>query len=167
MTRAVGVALAIAVLVAGPARAGRLRVGDRLPAFALRDWQGRPLAASSLRGRVVCLDFWATWCPTCTTALPALDAVARRHPEATVLAVGVDDRLADGDRFVATRLPAPALTLARDPGGDLLARLGADGMPALWVVDRDGIVRLAVAAYTPERLEEVERLLAELARAAP
>ncbi len=62
--------------------------------------------------------------------------------------------------------PAPALTVLYDPDGGVLARYGAEGMPALFVIDRGGVVRLAEAGYTPERLGLVERTVAALLGAA-
>jgi thiol-disulfide isomerase/thioredoxin len=152
-------------LLAAPARAGTIRVGDRAPEFTLSAWDGGPLALTELRGHVVCLDFWATWCATCKTALPALDAIARRHGDAVrVLGVNIDAERAPADRFLEQYLPRRALTLARDPGGSLLARYGAAGMPALYLIDRDGIVRHVESGYDATALERVDRALGELSR---
>ena len=140
-----------------------LRAGEPLPAFAVEAWNGGVISPATLAGRPACLDFWASWCPACTPALPALDAIARRHPEVAVIAINVDARRADAERSIAARLPERRLTLARDPDGVLLARLGAEGMPALYVIDAAGVVRLVEGGYGLARLAAVERLLAELA----
>jgi len=159
----------LAVLLwAGIARADAVRVGDPLPDLTLADAHGRPVALATLRGRVVCLDFWASWCGHCKTALPALDAVARRHAARglTVVAVNVDQSRAPADRFLAERLPDPALTLLYDPDARALARFAPAGMPALYLVDPAGTVRLVEAAYDPARLGEIERAIERALEAA-
>jgi thiol-disulfide isomerase/thioredoxin len=154
--------LVLAVACAGVAHAGRLGVGDVVPDVALQDWNGRPVALADFRGRPVCLDFWASWCVPCRTALPALDAIARRHPDVVVLAVGIDRDRTAADRYLADRLPNPAVTLLHDPGGALLGRLGAGGMPALYLIDQDGKVRRAESGYDPDHLPAIERMLEDL-----
>lgn len=161
-------ALAAVLLVAGAAGA-RVEVGDPLPPLTLPDARGQPVALAALRGRVVCLDFWASWCPPCREALPALDALARRlgGRGLTVVAIGVDAERAPAERFLAERLPAPSLTLLYDPAAASLMRLGPGGMPALYLIDRDGIVRRVEAGYDPARLEEVERAVERLLEPPP
>lgn len=155
----------LALLVSpGLTLAGQVGVGYRAPAFTLEDWEGHPVSLVSFRGKVVCVDFWASWCVACTQALPALDAIGRRHRSAglEILAVNIDEDRAKADRFLAERLREPSLTPLRDPGGNLLARFGAKGMPALYLIDRDGVVRLVDSGYSPDQLDLVERKLAEL-----
>ena len=153
---AIGMVAAVGVAVAG------VVPGDRLPPTTLRAWADAPLDLASLRGRVVVIDFWATWCAPCAAALPALDALARRHPDVVVVAASIDDDPAAADRFVAAHLPAPALTLARDPGGRVMNRLGAPGMPTLVVVDRDGVVKRVTAGWDAEHERALVREIAAL-----
>jgi|SRR5215831_20870172 len=142
-----------------------LRVGDQLPPFTVEGWNGGTISPASLAGRPACLDFWASWCPACTPALPALDAIARRHPEVSVIAINIDASRADGERSIAIRLPDRRLTLARDPDGEVFRRFSDGTMPALFVIDADGVVRVAESGYGIERLTEVERLLTDLGTA--
>jgi thiol-disulfide isomerase/thioredoxin len=156
-------------LLAALALAGSVGVGDRAPDFTLSDWQDRPVALADFRGKVVVLDFWASWCAPCKAALPALDAIARRHAAAglAVLAIDIDTDRRAGERFIAERVPESAMTLLRDPGGDLLARFGASGMPALYVLDREGTVRAVESGYDVGKLDEIERLLTQLVVGGP
>src|SRR5262249_50545426 len=144
-------------LVPATARAGSIQVGDRAPAFTLPAWNGGSVALESLRGRTVCVDFWASWCAPCRTALPALDAVPRPHPHRTLVSAGIHRRRAAADRSLAERLPGgTVMTLVHDPGGALLSRFGASGMPALYVIDPTGTVRLVESGWTNDRLAEIE-----------
>jgi thiol-disulfide isomerase/thioredoxin len=141
------------------ASAGTIAAGDRLPAFDLATWDGARLASSAVAGKPVIVDFWASWCVPCRTALPALDAVARRLRDrgVMVVAVNVDRDRAKADAWLAERLPERALTLAHDPEGAFLARCGAGGMPAVYVVDGDGIVRFVESGYALDRVAAIER----------
>ena len=158
------VLLALALFLPGCVHAGHIRQGDRLPDLTLPDWRGGSFDVASLHGKVVLLDFWASWCGVCRTALPALDAMARRYQAAGLVVVGIDidGSRASADRFLAERVPNPTLILLYDRDGAMMARMGASGMPALYLVDRTGVVRRIDAGYTPEHLHDVERSVAEL-----
>src|SRR5262245_32963332 len=113
------------------------RTGARAPEFTLPDLDGRPVALAELRGRVVVVEVWASWCAPCGTMLPALDALARRYPasEVTVLAVSVDQSRAAAEALLADRVGDPTLTVLHDRSSEVLARYGADGLPATYVID--------------------------------
>jgi thiol-disulfide isomerase/thioredoxin len=155
---------ALALLFLAATAGASVRRGERAPDFTLPDFDGRPVALRDLAGKVVVLDFWATWCAPCRTALPALDAIARRHADAglVVVAAGIDTDAARADRYLAEHHPAPKIVFARDPGGSLLSRFGADGMPALYVIDRKGVVRGVESGYAPDQLAAVEILIERL-----
>jgi len=159
------------VLAAAPSvsHAGAITVGASVPNVALADFQGGAVHLDGLRGRLVLIDFWASWCQACRTILPALDALSRRYPPSQVefLAVNIDTDRERADQFLAERIPRPNLHLVADPGGTVMARFGASGMPALYVADRLGIVRLVESGYTIDRLAEVQRLIDTLLDAAP
>jgi len=155
-------ALASALVIGVPAAQAGARVGHPAPDFTLPDWQQRPLALATLRGTIVVVDFWASWCIPCAPMLPALDALARRDPgRVRVLAIDVDQSHATGDAFLREHVADPALTALRDPDGAVLARYGAPGMPAVYVVDRDGVIRFVDTGYSPESFEALDRAVAE------
>ncbi|HJQ85202.1 MAG TPA: TlpA disulfide reductase family protein [Candidatus Binatia bacterium] len=144
--------------------AGAVSVGAPAPAVTLVDAERRPLPLETLRGKVVCLDFWATWCAVCKTALPGLDAIARRHAGRglEVVAVGIDGDPALAERVLRERLPDAALRAAYDPSGSVFSTFRARGMPALYLIDRAGVVRLVESGYEPGRLDAVEREIERL-----
>lgn len=160
-------AFLLLVLAVPAAHAGTIAVGDVAPAFVLPDRAGRPVSLAARRGKLVCVDFWASWCAHCRRALPALDALARRHAgELEVLAIGIDRERAPGERFLSTTLPEPTLTVLYDHEGEVMRRFGPSGMPSLYVIDAGGVVRLVAGGYEPAALPEIERAVERLLPAA-
>ncbi len=159
-----GVALlAVLLLAAAPALA-TVRVGDAAPDFTLVDGAGRPVALASFRGEVVILDFTASWCVACRTALPALEALGRRHAArgVVVVTVVIDAARADADRFLAEVVPGHTMRVLYDPTARTLAGFGAAGMPAHYVLDRHGVVQLIASGYSDERIAAIETILTRL-----
>lgn len=157
------VALLLFVAVGPPPAYARVTIGDAVPAVNLLNWDGQAVNLGEQRGKVVVIDFWASWCVVCRQALPALDAISRRFTgfPVVVMGINIDKARSMADRFLAEHLPAPAMLLLQDPKAEVLARFGAEGMPAIYVVDPSGIVRVAESGYAPERLTAVERAIAQ------
>ncbi len=160
-------ALAMVILLAAAADAGSARTGAPAPELQLPDWQNHSVSLASLRGTVVVVDFWASWCAPCAEIVPALDALARRNPGVRILAVGIDTSREAAAAFIKERLPDRALTLLRDPGGSVLARYGASGMPAAYVVDGEGVVRFTESGASPDYVPALERAIAAARPASP
>ena len=107
---------AASLLLAVPAQAGLSR-GDVAPTVVLADAEGHPVGLEAFRGRVVILDFTASWCVACRTALPELEKLGRRWADRGVLVVTVvlDADRPDADRFLAAVVPGHAMTVLYDP----------------------------------------------------
>lgn len=128
---------------------GTVRVGDPVPAFSLRDLDGREVGFEDVRGRAVVLNFWATWCPPCRREMPAFDAVHRAYPEdeVAVIGVAVGESPAVVERFLAqTPVDYPIWVDAprgadTDRTDELHRRFGGVGMPTTVFIDPSGVVR--------------------------
>jgi cytochrome c biogenesis protein CcmG/thiol:disulfide interchange protein DsbE len=158
----------VALWLAGiPGAAAALEAGAPVPdlAAAPLDGNAAEIRLSALRGRVVYIDFWASWCVPCRQSMPVLDDLFRRlEPRGlTVIGVNKDAVPADAQRFLR-RVPV-RFPLATD-GEDRLARAFAvKAMPSGYLVDRKGVVRHVHRGFTTESgaalAAEIESLLRE------
>ena len=123
------------------------------PPLALEDVDGRVHRLSDLRGRVVVVNFWATWCPPCIAEMPAIqrmyDALAGQGIR--VLAVNAGEHVEDIRSFVRNFEPALTFPLLRDSKGDTFARWRVLGLPHTFVVDPSGNL-----AYTAEGARQMD-----------
>ena len=102
--------------------------------------EGDRVVLDALRGRVVVLDFWASWCPPCRASIPALDAFAQRHPEVVVLGVNTEtERPASFVRSAHEALGARYPTV-QDADGRIQAAYEITGLPTILVLDAEGTV---------------------------
>ena len=145
-------------------RAGRL-INQTAPTVSATRLAGSdPVRLDALRGRVVLLDFWATWCGPCRATMPALDAMHRAHHGAGLTVLGLSTERTDRIRAHLARAPV-GYTIASD--GGTAERFGVDALPTVVVIDRAGRVRDVMVGIDPSsfrRLDAlVRRLLAEQA----
>ena len=151
-----------------PVGACALERGATVPAPPVSRPDGSAFDWSTTRGKVVLVDFWASWCGPCRQALPAYDAMAKRHADAgfVVLGVNVDEQRADADRFLKA-VPV-AFTVVFDSGGKAPEAYGVKAMPSSYLVGRDGKVRAVHLGFKPSDADKIEaEVRAALAEEAP
>jgi cytochrome c biogenesis protein CcmG, thiol:disulfide interchange protein DsbE len=133
-------ALAFAALLASCTLDGIPAVGRRAPDFAAPTLEGETVSLASLRGEVVLLNVWATWCFPCIREMPSLDALQRDFAGAGLRVVGVsiDGATATGDilEFVAEH--DLSLTVLHDPEQRVTRVFSTRGVPETWLIGRDG-----------------------------
>ena len=117
------------------------RAGFPAPDFALKDINGRTYRLADLRGKIVFLNLWATWCPPCRMEMPSMERLHRRlqGTDFIMLAVSEDE---DGSAAVRPFVDQMGLTfpVLLDQDGVLPPRYGVTGYPETFVIDRDGRV---------------------------
>lgn len=139
--------------------------GQPAPAVNLEAADGRPVSLAALRGQVVLVDFWASWCGPCAAAFPAYEDLFQQYRDRgfDVVAINLDEKRADADRFLADR--PHAMTIAFDPKGKSAASFGLQGMPTSFLIGRDGRVRFVHIGYSSGAADsyrrEIEQLLDE------
>ena len=113
-------------------------IGSPAPAFTLTDGN-RSVDLARLRGRIVIVNFWATWCPPCIEELPSLLQLQRDMPQVTVVAVSQDEDPQAYARFLLDN-HVTLLTL-RDPSARIPRLYGTSKIPESYVIDPQGVVR--------------------------
>ena len=154
----------VAFLVTAVVPAQALSRGARAPEIGLRDTQGRPVRLSQLRGKVVLVDFWASWCEPCAEEMPVLERLHREHRDEGLVVIGVniDNDEANMRRFL--RRNRVSFRIVHDGRHRVADRYNPPRMPSSFLIDRRGVVRYvhegfrAGDARTLE--QQVERLLA-------
>ena len=144
---------------------GGVVVGQTIPDFPLHNMNGKGhTSLVAMRGQVVLLDVWASWCEPCKIELPMLDDIAHRMAgrNVVVAAVSIDQDAENMRQFVATRKKW-ALKFFHDPAGAVAERLAPPKMPTSYVIDQQGIVRLVNTGFERADAKRIERRLAELA----
>jgi len=139
-------------------------VGRPAVAFALTSYEGAPMSLEALRGKVVVLNFWASWCyPACYEEAPVLEAAWRAYRERGLVVVGVDiqDTEPAASRFI--KQFGLSFPNAPDPKGKVSIDYGVYGVPETFVIDKQGRIRdKKVGAVTEAYLRaKIEALLEE------
>jgi thiol-disulfide isomerase/thioredoxin len=116
------------------------RIGANAPDFEWTGPDGEILRLSTYRGKIVVVNFWATWCRPCREEMPALQRVAASEPDVIVLEV---DLMEPGDkaRSFLDSLGLDRLNLVLDTDGATTRRFGVLTLPSTFFVDREGVIR--------------------------
>jgi cytochrome c biogenesis protein CcmG/thiol:disulfide interchange protein DsbE len=115
-------------------------VGDKAPNFSIKTDKGRTVSVSDFGGKVLVLNFWATWCPPCIEEIPSLDqfAATMKDSGVVVLAVSVDKNEKAYRSFLQRN--RPAFETARDPDANISSDYGTYKWPETYVIDKNGKV---------------------------
>jgi cytochrome c biogenesis protein CcmG, thiol:disulfide interchange protein DsbE len=136
-----------------------------VPSISLRAFDGRPVQLADLRGQIVVLNFWGSWCIPCREEAPALERVWQASRDNDVQFVGVNVWEAESDALNFVREQRISYMNLLDPAGQLAVELGLTGIPETYFVNREGkLVRRWIGPITDERLRS---LVAELEADAP
>ncbi len=153
----IAIALGVVVAGAGP--------GTSTPDLKLTTEAGTTVRLADLKGSVVLVDFWASWCIPCRTSFPAIDALQKelRDRGLAVVAVSVDEHRRDADLFLGQR--SHTMTVAFDPRGVAAEAFDLKGMPSTVLIERHGVIRYTHMGYTEKTIQqfrtEIRTLLSE------
>jgi cytochrome c biogenesis protein CcmG, thiol:disulfide interchange protein DsbE len=133
----------------------------RVPDFTFTTDRG-PLKLQDLRGKVVYLDYWASWCGPCRQTFPFMNELHARYRDKdfVVVAVTLDKNVADARRFLA-QYPANFI-IAYDPDGTTARALGVKGMPTSFIINQSGEIVATHVGFNEAYKSKIEREIKSL-----
>lgn len=157
--------LLVAVMLAS-GEALSVKVEQAAPAFMLGGMAnvkaGQKISLDDYKGKVVYLDFWASWCGPCRKSLPALNDIRNKYASRgfEVIAINVDENPDDGLKFL--REYSVSYPIAYDPKGAVPAAYQLKGMPYAFLIDRKGVVRHIHEGYRDGDQDKIETMVKAL-----
>jgi len=151
----------------GPNPGGRsfLPVGSVAPDWTLKTPDGKEVSLRSLRGKVVLLDFWATWCGPCRMAMPDVQKLYEKYKDKAVAVYGVCTwERGDPVAFMQQKGYTYPILLK---GDDVAARYRVTGIPTFYLIDPEGKILMAYSGLSPENARQVDELIAETLKKLP
>jgi cytochrome c biogenesis protein CcmG/thiol:disulfide interchange protein DsbE len=131
-------------------------VGHPAPDFTLTTWDGKPLQLSALKGKVVVLNFWASWCGPCNQEEPILEHTWQQYQADGVMVIGVDyqDQQAAAQQFLQQH--GITYPTAPDTSGTVSQAYGVNNIPVTIFIDRSGVVQRGILGQfkTEQQLDD-------------
>ena len=161
----VAVLMALALLGAAPAGSAVAAALDQAaPDFTLSSNGRRNLRLSEIRGQVVMLNFWASWCGPCRQEMPLLDALHQRYESLgfTLLGINVEQDATAARRYLE-EVPV-AFPILFDAANEVTRAYDVKAMPSTVLVDRDGRMRFLHQGYKPGDEAKYSKLVRQLLR---
>ncbi len=137
------------------------------PDFTLKNLDGVDVSLSDFKGKVVVLDFWASWCGPCREEFPFLIELAKENidKDFTILAVNIDTKIENCKKFIDKQKEKPLFPILSDTKGKIPELYKVENMPTTYIIDRSGQVRFIhkgfAESYKEEYRKQIEYLLSE------
>ena len=139
------------------------RVGDKAPSFSCKTLKGKEYTIDRLKGKVIMLNFFATWCPGCNLELPELEKEIwnkyRDNPDFVLLVIGREHTDKDLIAFAGSKnLDLPFVP---DPGREIYRLYASRYIPRNIVIDKEGNIVFQNSGFTAKKLSDIDRLIGE------
>ena len=157
---------ALSLLFLFPAAVGAVGTGESAPAFELEVLGGSGVAGlTDYRGKVVLLDFWASWCGPCRKSLPLYNEMYAELKDKNfeIIAINTDEDPAEGLRFLA-RYPVDYVVL-KDPGASIPPLYQLKVMPTSYLIDGNGIIQEIFLGFREGEMEHLQAAVEALLHA--
>lgn len=139
-------------------------VNSKAPEFIAKDLQGNTVKLSELKGKVIILDFWASWCVPCKKSMPHLIELYNRYKDTsfTIIGINVDTdmkKVKEFERDLNNDIP---FTIIFDKDSEIPPLYEVEGMPTTLVINKDGIIKYKEIGYSTELKEKLDKTIADL-----
>lgn len=140
----------------GKTAKGAVKVGDKAPSFSVDSMNGAGKAAVS-PGKVIIVDFWATWCEPCKKSFPKYQELYVKYKASglEIVAISVDDEKGGVPDFAKSH--GAKFPVGWDEGHKIAERWGPENMPSAYIVDKHGVIRHVHKGYRPGEEAEIEK----------
>ena len=146
-----------------PESAGAVQIGSPAPAFKLPELGGQEITLSQFRGKVVMLDFWATWCGPCRMTMPLMESLQKEFVnDLVLLAVNLQESKDEVHNYVRAQSIHARVLL--DEEGSVGAAYGAEQIPMQILIDKRGLVRKIHIGFGPSTASQLRSEIRTLAR---
>ncbi len=129
--------------------------GKPAPAFVAKGLDGKAISLASYKGKIVLLDFWATWCPPCRADAPALEKLHQQHQDLAIIGISVSEERATVEKFLREYPRGYPVALTTE--NELSRPYQAGPLPLYLVIDREG--KLTAAVEGDQGMAQLRRLL--------
>lgn len=143
-------------LLAVPLATSAIETGAKVAEIGKKDLAGKLVTVASLAGKVVVVDFWATWCAPCQEELPMLEKLYKQYASQglVVVAVSVDKEVANIQKYLR-KMPL-SFPIVHDADHQVSDRYSPPRMPSSYIIDRKGIVRHVHEGYRASDAKDFE-----------
>ena len=136
--------------------------GQKAPEIALSDLSGKPVKLSSFKGKVVIVDFWASWCGPCRESMPVFDKLSKTYGKQglVVLGVNIDNDVKSANKFLKD-IPV-SFPVVNDAKKAVAKAYAPPTMPSSYIIDRQGKVRVVHAGFKASDAKKIEAEIKKL-----
>jgi peroxiredoxin len=152
--------MAAVFFASAPARSAA--IGEPAPDFSLPTLEEREIGLGKFKGKVVLLNFWASWCAPCQEELPELEKIYRKYQERgfEVIGVNIDKKQANAEKFV--RRFGLTFPVMLDPESAVVGEYRAHAMPMSYLIDQEGVIRQLFFGFNRKKLPAMEAAVVEV-----
>lgn len=139
-------------------------VGSKAPDFTAKDINGNEISLSSLKGKVVLLDFWASWCVPCKKSMPHLIELNDTYKADSLVLLGINvdtdlEKIKEFQRSINAEIPFPVIF---DKDSKLPPLYNVEGMPTTVVINKDGVIKYKEVGYDSGLKDKLDKTIKDL-----